>query len=290
MKLPRYPVYVPSKGRAKTALTPRFLRDDGVPFKLVVEPQEYAVYAEHWGAERLLVLPLNNQGLVYARNWMKRHSVEVEHAARHWQIDDNCRRIVRVAKGLRVRCPSGVALSVVEDFTERYTNVGLSGLAYAMFVPPSLGPFTLNCHVYSCQLVNNSLPYKWRNLNDDVDMSLQILSGGLCTILVNVFAIEKLATMTLKGGQTSAVYDGKDGRLKLAKSLERVWPYVTYTKRRFSKAQVHVRNSWKFFDTKLKLKPGAKQGEGEYGLKLKQLDHNARGEELMSLLEEYGNK
>lgn len=288
MKLPRYPVYVPSKGRAKTALTPRFLARDKVPFHIVVEPQDHDEYAERWGVKRLLVLPENDKGLVYARNWIKAHSIAEYGAERHWQIDDNCRRIVRVAKGLRIKAPSGVALRVVEDFTDRYENVGLSGLAYAMFVPPNLGPFTLNCHIYSCLLVQNSLPYKWRNFNDDVDMSLQILSGGLCTVLVNVFAIEKLATMTMKGGMTSN-YE-RDGRLRLAKSAERVWPYITYTKRRFSKAQVHVRNSWKFFDTKLKLKPDAKRGEGEYGLKLKQLDPNAKGEELTALLDEYGRK
>ena len=101
MILPRYPVYIPSKGRAETALTPRFLIADSVPFKLVVEPQEQTAYASKWGAERLLVLPENDRGLVFVRNWIKQHSID-SGVERHWQLDDNIRRVLRVCKGQRI--------------------------------------------------------------------------------------------------------------------------------------------------------------------------------------------
>ena len=38
-RLPRYPVYIPSKGRAEKCYTAQFMFDDGVPFYLVVEEQ-----------------------------------------------------------------------------------------------------------------------------------------------------------------------------------------------------------------------------------------------------------
>ena len=40
--LPRYPVFIPSKGRwqNRAALTARCLAAEGVPFRLVVEPGE----------------------------------------------------------------------------------------------------------------------------------------------------------------------------------------------------------------------------------------------------------
>ena len=46
--LPRYPVYVPSKGRHDRCLTAKFLQRDGVPFHFVVEPQEFDAYASHF--------------------------------------------------------------------------------------------------------------------------------------------------------------------------------------------------------------------------------------------------
>ena len=106
-------------------------------------------------------------------------------------------------------------------------------------------------------------------------------------MLVNVFAVEKIATMTLKGGQTSAVYDSQDGRLRLARSVERVWPVVTYTKRRFSKPQVHVKNAWKVFDTRLKPKATAPTGDGEYGLRLVARGE-LTGEDVCSIAKEHG--
>jgi hypothetical protein len=286
MITPRYPIYVPSKNRADNALTPKFLMADKAKFWIVVEPQDRDAYAAKWGAEHLLVLPENNRGLVSTRNWIKQHSISIG-AKRHWQIDDNIRCIYRVYRGMRIKVDCNVALAVVEDFTDRYENVGLSGLTYAMFVSPSSGPFTLNAHVYSTVLIDNSLPYKWRIANDDVDMCLQVLSGGLCTINVNAFCAKKQTTMIMKGGNTKELYEKRDGRLRFARDLERIWPYVTYTKRRFSKPQVHVKNNWKIFNTRLKLKSNPPPCHGEYGLELK-VRGDLVGEDVQALAKEGG--
>ena len=73
--LPQYPIYIPSKGRAEQCLTARCLVNDGVPFKLVVEEQEFDQYAERYGEKNLIVLPFSNQGSVIpARNWIKEHA------------------------------------------------------------------------------------------------------------------------------------------------------------------------------------------------------------------------
>src|SRR5690606_28459102 len=42
---PRYPIYVPSKGRWATPFTIRTLQRCGLPFRVVVEPQEAEAYA-----------------------------------------------------------------------------------------------------------------------------------------------------------------------------------------------------------------------------------------------------
>ncbi len=84
---------------------------------------------------------------------------------------------------------------------------------------------------------------------------------------VNAFLIEKMGTMSMKGGNTDQLYKG-DGRLAMARALERVWPGVVSVKRRFKRPQ-HVIN-WRKFDTKLLLAPGvpATLPPNEYGLAL----------------------
>jgi hypothetical protein len=158
-----------------------------------------------------------------------------------------------------------------------------------MFVKEKMPPFYLNCRIYSCALVLNSLPYGWRGrYNEDADLCLQVLAGGWCTVLVNAFMVDKPQTMKVKGGNTAELYKG-DGRLMMARSLERMWPGVVETKRRFHRPQHVVKDAWKRFDTPLRLKPGidlaALPRVNEYGMTLKQVKP-IKSEALRRLVEQ----
>lgn len=289
---PRYPVYVVSKGRAHNTLTAKFLVRDRTPFRLVVEPQEADAYAAAFGEERLLVLPFSNLGLgsIPARNFVWEHALQCG-ADRHWILDDNIRHIHRRYKAQRLPCNAGIALACTEDFIDRYENIGIAGLNYSMFIPDGkpIKPFALNVHVYSCLLIRNDLPYRWRGrYNEDTDLCLQVLSGGWCTVLMNAFTIQKLQTMRMKGGNMEELYRG-DGRLKMARSLERQWPGVVETKRRFQRPQHVIKDSWKCFDTPLKRKPDIAIPEGinEYGMQIVQVAPTIQSEAIRRLKEEY---
>lgn len=291
--LPRYPVYIPSKGRAERCLTALMFDRDGVPFSLVIEEQEFEEYASRFGEERLLVLPFSNQGLIAARNWIKEHSIE-RGFRRHWQFDDNIRTAHRVYQGKRLYCRSGTALAVCEDFSDRYTNVGISGFNYTMFLTESMPapPFRKNVHVYSCSLINNELPYRWRlRYNDDTDYCLQVLAGGGCTILLNAFLMDKIWTMSMKGGNTDDLYSYLDGRLKMARALEKAWPGVVETRRRFQRPQHVVKDSWKKFDTPLIPREDLDRGSepNEYGMKLLEL-RPPRSKRLRKIVEDYSKE
>jgi len=289
--LPRHPVYIPSRGRYEGCVTARLLMKHEVPFFLVVEPQEEEAYFKHLGHDNVLVLPWSNLGkggLIAVRNWIKGHATEAGHA-RHWQLDDNMRMFHRMFRGKRVPIQPGVALRIVEDFTDRYENIAISGMSYTCFVVPGnpLPPFYLNTKIYSCSLILNSLPNKWRQeFNDDTDICLQVLADGWCTVGFNALMTEKGTTMTRKGGNTT-IYQG-DGRLEMARSLERVWPGVVSTKRRYKRPQHVVRNSWRKFDTKLIRRTDIDWDAIEahdYGLKLKQVKPVIKSPEVRELLE-----
>lgn len=235
----------------------------------MIEPQELPDYLKHFDRSLILTLPFSNLGLgsIPARNWVWEHS-KAEGYERHWILDDNIRDISRMYKSKRIGCNSGVALSACEDFIDRYENVAVAGLNYKMFVFAGIiHPFVRNARVYSTLLIKNDIPYRWRGrYNEDTDLCLQVLSGGWCTVLFNAFLIDKMRTMTMKGGNMSSLYQG-DGRLKMARSLERVWPGVVTVDRRYARPQHVVKGSWKFFDTPLRLKPDA-QPVKDYELKL----------------------
>lgn len=275
MHQPKYPVYIPSKGRPERALTADLFDRDSVAFRLVVEEAEADAYAAKYGEHRVLVLPFSDAGsVVPARNWIRDHA-EAEGHDRHWQYDDNVRAMFRVVQNRRLYVRSGVALKVLEDFTDRYTNVAISGFQYKMFLPLSnhagWAPFTINQHVYSAALFNHAMPYRWRGrYNEDSDICLQALGGGWCTILMNAFLADKLPTMTMKGGNTDELEYFNDGRLKMARALERKWPGVVRTTRRFQRPQHQVAYEWKKFDTPLQRRTDIEWPEGvdDYGMRV----------------------
>jgi hypothetical protein len=284
------------------------LRDD-VPFKIVVLPEEVELYGREFGHKKVLALPWTSDpddpvrkefcqerkielgNLIAARNWIKEHSIAGGHE-RHWQLDDNMPRFYRRYKTQRMYCEAGIALGLTEDFIDRYENVAIGGLNYTMFVPDGMKypPFTINQHVYSCLLILNRVPHLFRlAYNEDTDLCLQVLADGWCTILMNAFLVMKKETMMVGGGNTAEMYKG-DGRLTMARSLERHWPGVVVTRRRFGRPQHIVNSSWRKFDTPLKLKPGVDLSQfkkvDEHGMRIKEVKP-VKSERIKKLVAEY---
>jgi len=273
---PRFPVYVISKGRSDTRLTVKALEKRSIPFRIVIEPHELKEYSAVIAPEKILVLPFSNlgQGSIPARNWVWEHSLSEGHE-RHWILDDNIRAFYRFNNNLKVPTTSGTTFAAAEDFSERYENVAISGFNYFMFVSrkSKTAPFTANTRIYSCILILNRIPYRWRGrYNEDTDLSLRALKDGWATILFNAFLAEKSVTMSMKGGNTESLYklDGKtDGRLLMAQSLQQQHPDVCTITRKWGRWQHHV-DYRPFKKNKLILKPGVviPEGNNEYGMKL----------------------
>lgn len=257
---PRYPVYIISKGRHESRNTSRHLDKIGVPYHIVIEPQEYRAYSSVIDPAKILTLPFSNlgQGSIPARNWVWDHAIGTG-AERHWILDDNINGFYRFQKNLKTPVGDGAIFRAAEDYVDRYMNVAIAGFNYFMFVTRKspIPPITLNTRIYSCILLKNDLPYRWRGrYNEDTDLSIRVLKDGLCTVLFNAFLAYKLPTMTMKGGNTDELYQG-DGRLKMAESLRDQHPDIVHVTTKFKRPQHHV--NYKIFRrNKLVLKPDAK--------------------------------
>lgn len=276
---PRYPVYIISKGRWDTRLTSKALESMGVPYYIVIEPQEYVNYVSVIDYHKVLVLPFSNLGLggIPARNWVWEHSTSIG-AEKHWIMDDNISGWYRSYRNKRHHVATGTVLRCMEDFTDRYDNVALSGPNYVMFVcdeSENTPAYYLNTRIYSCILIRNDIPYRWRGrYNEDTDLSLRALKDGWCTILFNAFLAQKKGTLTMKGGNTDELYKD-DGRLKMAQSLVEQHPDLVTITWKWNRWQ-HQVNYDPFKKNKLVKKEGLVIPEGinNYGMVLKLPDKN----------------
>jgi len=273
MTNPDYPVYIISKGRWESRQTSKALEKIGVPYHIVIEPQEFDKYATVIDEKKILVLPFSNldQGSIPVRNWVWEHSINIG-AERHWILDDNIRDFYRLNNNIKYRVDSGVTFKIIEDFVNRYENIAISGMQYELFVPRTYkhNPFILNTRIYSCILLKNDVPYRWRGrYNEDTDLSIRALKDGWCTILFVAFLADKSPTMSMKGGNTDELYQD-DGRLKMAQSLQRQHPDVVKITRKWGRWQHHV-DYRPFKANKLIKKEGIEipKGVNNYGMVLK---------------------
>jgi len=284
--MPKYPIYIISKGRWEKRYTSKYLEWCNIPYKIVVEPQEYDKYAEVIDPKKILILPkkyLNkNQGGIPARNFVWEHSTK-SGAKRHWILDDNIRSYKRLNNSERVMVKSGVVFRVIEDYVDRYTNIKMAGHNYSMFAPSSntiLRPITKNTRIYSSILLSNDIKDRWRGrYNEDTDLSLRLLKQGYPTILFNEMLADKLATLSQKGGNTDTIYSVKDALYLKAKSLQDQHPDVVKIITRFNRTH-HLVDYRPFKHLQPIFKEGIqlKDKVNNYGMKLVKKDSlKARG-------------
>jgi hypothetical protein len=267
----KYPIYIITKGRYNNCLTARELSLMGVNFTLVVEPQEYDLYKHI--TKSILVTPFSNlgQGSIPVRNFVWEHSIKLGFD-RHWILDDNIEGFHRLNKNEKPKLLSHVFFNCMEDFVDRYKNIAIAGPNYYSFCKTTdkVPAFYLNTRIYSCLLIKNDLPYRWRGLyNEDTDLSIRALKDGHCTVLFNAFLIGKVTTLRMKGGNTEEVYGKTNNRKEFAESLQQQHPDIVKVTWKFNRWH-HQVNYSSFKKNKLIRKENIdiKQKVNEYGMKL----------------------
>lgn len=281
----RYPIYIPSKGRWKNHLTCDTLDSMRVSYTVVIEESEYKQYAAAIGKKRLLVLPKKYQeqydtcddlgltksvGPGAARNFIWEHSLQ-RNAKWHWVIDDNIRHFYKLNRNQKVIVYGDSIFRCMESFCLRYTNIAMAGPSYAFCVPRKYKrpPFTLNTRIYSCNLIRNDVPFRWRGrYNEDTILSLDMLKAHWCTVQFNAFLQGKVATQTMKGGNTKEFYE-KEGTLLKSQLLARVHSDVAKVVWKFHRMHHHV-DYRPFQKTRLIRKPGVRipKKTNEFGMRL----------------------
>lgn len=284
---PRHPIYIVSKGRYEKRLTSDSLDAMGIPHYIVVEESERELYeARVKPSAKVIVLDpryqaeydtfdklgsTKSKGPGAARNFAWEHSIKAG-AKWHWVMDDNINGFYRLFNNLKTPCSTGAIFLAMEDFVERYENVGMAGPNYFMFASrkePGLKPYALNTRIYSCNLIRNDVPYRWRGrYNEDTDLSLRMLIDGWCTVQFNAFLQLKLTTQTLGGGNTEAFY-ASEGTLPKSQMLADMHPTLARVVEKFGRWH-HEVDYTPFKRNKLVLRKGIspKKETDNYGMEL----------------------
>jgi hypothetical protein len=255
---PTYPIYIISKGRYERRRTANYLDDLNIDYKIVVEENEKDLYIQHGQDEtKILVMPnewksqqiqLGFGGGIPVRNFVHHHSKNILKTKRHWILDDNINGYYRLYNCKRIKCYSSAVFRVIEDYTDTYENVYISGHNYAFFVvDPFIQPTYLNTKIYSSILIHNDLndifgeKYLWRGTyNEDVDLIIRTLKMKLPTICFNMFSSMKNRTMTDKGGNTDTIYSIENAHFKKSNELHLKHPDCVSIVQRYGRTHHYV--------------------------------------------------
>lgn len=262
---PRFPVYIVSKNRWKSRLTVKALESMGVEYKIIIEESEYEQYVSVIKKEKILILPKKYQdeydtfdNLGYekskgpgpARNFAWDHSISEGHSW-HWVMDDNLDAFHRLNQNIKAEVKSGTIFKCMEDFILRYENVAIAGPNYYSFCKSTdkVPAYVLNTRIYSCLLIRNDIPYRWRGrYNEDTDLSLRALKDGWCTLQFNAFLCGKVTTQRMSGGNTEEFYKN-EGTYHKSKMLEQMHPDVAKMTWKFNRW--HHQVNYKIFKQQL---------------------------------------
>jgi hypothetical protein len=284
---PKHPVYIISKGRWESRMTSKAFERMQVPYRIVVEEQEYGNYSQVIDPAKILVLEKQYQadydpccvlaegqskGSGPARNFVWDHAIS-EGASWHWIVDDNIRVFMRLSQNLKFKVADGTIFRCMEDFCNRYSNVAQGGPTYDEFVKrkEKVPPFVLNTRIYSCILIRNDVQMRWRGrYNEDTDLSIRMLKAGWCTVSFGAFLQDKGPTMKMKGGNTDELY--AKGTAVKSQMIVAMHPDICRLTRRFGRIHHHA-NYRKFDHLKLVRKEGVEivDSVDNYGMTLEKL-------------------
>lgn len=219
----KYHIYIPSKGRSDNCLTAILLKKEGIPFTIMVEPQDYDDYRRYYPKKNLLVLKKNSGGLAYARNSALEASSETG-AEAHWQMDDDIKGFFKRKEGKNKKISAARAIKKLEKIFDSYTNVAVIGHRHSAFAFSYSDKYSYNHSPSTCFLVKNGLGIKWRkNTIEDADYGLQVLTSGWTTLVTNRYIFSAVPHNKQKGG-LSATDSLNDPIFKHYEKLASTWP------------------------------------------------------------------
>lgn len=232
----KYPIFIISYKRPKTHKTAKKLAEFGVSHYLVLHTDQQEEYLKYFTLEmkkytNIITFDPNyklkyetcdniphsvkNAGSGAERNFAWDYSKNVLKANAHWLMDDNMYFYYIASKknNIYIRKPATkenfMTLFIKgEKFFDKYENLLMIELKNKSFlVQLQKFSYSLNTRCFSCNLIYNSLPIRWRGrYNEDVILSYDIMKSGYCIASYHGGILkEKGSTREAIGGGNHAI-------------------------------------------------------------------------------------
>ncbi len=216
-------IIIPSKGRAGQTKTDLLLQSVGFPYSFLVEPQEVDQYRAI--GVPVISLPLNNQGISYARNYVLEYGKGMGFT---WvlMLDDDIGSFGRVIdERNRNSDPNELlrAFAIIKRF-----NPAVGGIEYSQNAWCARHEVTANRFCDVAVFLNlPKITWHYRpemNLKEDRDFVLQAIKHKAGVIRVNKFYFNCPQVGSNKGGLYLDYKSQRD--IQAVRNMMKAWPGV----------------------------------------------------------------
>ena len=237
------PIFVPSKNRAFESPLLRELQASQAEYWYVIEPQDKAKYQPL--TDNLLILPENDRGLCYVRNWIDNYCKQND-IDWYWMLDDDVKRFYKSVNGKNHPETLTNALSGAEKILSKHMEViGQASLEYQQFAWSARKKVAWQSYCDVVVLNKSTLPISFRSefeLKVDRDYTLQVQSLGYQTARVTKYSFAAPKIGSNSGGLNEVYADDSRIRKEVNKMCE-LWPGICFPKVKNS-GMMDVKINW----------------------------------------------
>jgi len=206
-------IFVPSKNRVANARLLHTANEQNFKLTVVIEPQDEVKYKEVFINLNFLILPINNGGITYVRNFIKEYT-ENNSILQYWQLDDDVTNLYHREGTKMVKDTFDVLNKAAEIF--KTNEVALGGLEYQQFAWSATKEFVNNSFCDVVVYVDNTKTFGLRYRpylegKEDRDFAMQVIKHGEKTARTTIYAFAAPANGSNAGGLKETFYDlGKE--------------------------------------------------------------------------------
>ena len=222
------PIFIPSKSRADSA---RLLIREDLPdsVTVVVEPQDEALYRAHYPTYKFLILPENNKGITFVRNFIKQYT-ENNSIHHYWQLDDDVTGFYTRQLQKMIKFPLQEALAHAET-QFRHNNISLGALGYQQIEWSATKDMAVNGYADVCVWVDNTKTFGMRydayvEGKEDRDFALQVIAAGKRTGRSTLYTFSAPKNGSNDGGLKEIFYDQSGREAECSRRMIEKWPGV----------------------------------------------------------------
>lgn len=232
---------IPSKSRAGKTKTDKLLRELSMHYCYVVEPQDQQAYAAL--GHNIMVLPENNQGITYARDFILRQMRRLDYPW-FWMLDDDIISFAESEFGKTKKADARVLDKAFKQFIF-YPEKSLYSLEMQQFAWMQndiiINKMAMQCVLFNmrvCQDINYDLELKIR---EDYDLSLKAIFHAKGTLKTCKYCYSIAPMKSQEGGMEK--YYNTETEDREAHKLMGKWPGLF--QKQYKRNRVDVSVNWK---------------------------------------------